>query len=211
VHPRAVDVLFRLAAALHPIARLSMHATRETPRLLLRVPVEADLDDYVAIHGDPDVRRHLTLNGARGGGRSAAWRTLAMVVGHWHLRGYGQFTVIEKTSGAIVGRAGLWYPEGWPGIELGWVIAREHWGKGFATEAARAALEFAFSAAGAPRVISLIQPDNVRSMRVAEKIGQSLEGVTTLDGADMQLWSVSVARAHVHQAEEAAPVRRAGQ
>ena len=168
-----------------------MDLTRETARLVLRVPRESDLDDYVAIHSDPDVRRHLTLVGGRGGGRPAAWRTLALVVGHWHLRGYGQWTLVEKASGDVVGRAGLWNPDGWPGLELGWVVARPHWGKGFATEAAMEALAFAFERTDADRVISLIQPDNHRSIRVARKIGEAFDGTTTLEGAEMQIWSIA--------------------
>ena len=164
-------------------------ATRETERLLLRVPVEADLDAYMAIHSDPDVRKHLTIVGGRGG-RAAAWRTLAMVIGHWTLRGYGQWTLIEKATGEVVGRAGLWNPEGWPGLEVGWVIARQHWGRGFATEAARAAVEFAFAHTGAARLISLIQPDNHRSIRVAEKIGESYEGTTMLEDTEMLVYGL---------------------
>jgi RimJ/RimL family protein N-acetyltransferase len=161
----------------------------ETARLLLRPPVEADLDAYVEIHADPEVRKHLTILGGRGG-RAAAWRTLAMVIGHWSLRGYGQWTLVEKATGDIVGRAGLWNPEGWPGLEVGWVVARPHWGRGFATEAARAAVEFAFAHTDATRLISLIQPDNVRSIRVAGKIGQTFEGMTVLEGADMQVYAL---------------------
>lgn len=164
--------------------------TRETARLLLRPPIESDLDAYVEIHSDPEVRKHLTLIGGPPG-RAAAWRTLAMIVGHWHLRGYGQWTVIEKSTGTIVGRAGLWNPEGWPGLEVGWVIGRRHWGNGFATEAARAAVDFAFDPVGAAHVISLIQPDNVRSIRVALKIGEIFEGTTALEGADMHVYGIS--------------------
>jgi RimJ/RimL family protein N-acetyltransferase len=162
--------------------------TRETPRLLLRPPIEADLDAYVEIHSDPEVRRHLTIVGGRGG-HAAAWRTLALVIGHWHMRGYGQWTVIEKATSRIVGRAGLWNPEGWPGLEVGWVIGRQYWGQGFATEAALAAVEFAFSATDAAQLISMIQPDNHRSIRVAEKIGFTGDGTVMLEGAEMLLYT----------------------
>lgn len=163
--------------------------TRETPRLILRPPVEADLDAYIEIHGDPEIRKHLTIVGGRGG-RVAAWRTLALVVGHWHLRGYGQWTVVERSTGQIIGRAGLWNPEGWPGLEVGWVIGRPHWGNGYATEAAQAAVDFAFESTSTDRVISLIQPDNHRSIRVAEKIGQRFEGTTSLEGTEMLVYAI---------------------
>jgi RimJ/RimL family protein N-acetyltransferase len=163
--------------------------TRETERLLLRPPVETDLDAYVEIHSHPDVRKHLTLLGGRGG-RAAAWRTLAMVIGHWHMRGYGQWTLIEKATSQVVGRAGLWNPEGWPGLEVGWVLGRPYWGRGFATEAAREAVAFAFAVTDAARLISLIQPDNVRSIRVAEKIGQSLDGTTVIEGVELHMYAI---------------------
>ena len=68
----------------------------------------------MAIHEDPEVVQHVVF-GAPPGGITVAWRNVAMMVGHWHLRGYGQWTVVEKGSGEVIGRVGLWNPEGWPG------------------------------------------------------------------------------------------------
>lgn len=161
---------------------------RETARLLLRPPEAGDLDPFLEIHSDPDVVRHLTLQGSPG--RAGAWRMLALLVGHWQLRGYGQWTVVEKDSGLIVGRVGLWYPEGWPGLELGWVIRRSHWNRGYATEASREAIRFAFGAVGADHVISLIQANNVRSIRVAEKIGQRFERLHMQDGHESLVYGI---------------------
>lgn len=163
-------------------------ARRETPRLLLRPPEAADLDPFVDIHGDPEVLAHLTLQGDPG--RAGAWRMLALLAGHWHLRGYGQWTVIEKASGLVVGRVGLWQPEGWPGLELGWVIRRSHWNRGYATEASRDAIVFAFDVVGADHVISMIQPENARSIRVAEKIGERFERVLELDGRPTHVYGL---------------------
>src|SRR5205823_14550586 len=106
-------------------------------------------------------------------GRTAGWRTLALLIGHWHLLGYGQWAVVEKATGHVIGRAGLWNPEGGYGLEVGWVIRRSRWGQGFATEAARAAVQHGFETVGATHLISLIRPDNARSLRVAEKIGET--------------------------------------
>ena len=145
----------------------------ETPRLRLRPPEGADLDAFVEIHEDPEVIRYLTTVGQTSG-RAAGWRIIAMLLGHWQLRGYGHWTVIEKASKQIIGRVGPWYPEGWPGIELGWIIRRSHWNLGFATEAARAARDHAFTVSGAPALISMIHPDNMASIRVAEKLGATL-------------------------------------
>ncbi len=163
-------------------------AIRETDRLLLRPPQQVDLDAFIDIHGDPDVVRHLTLQGDPG--RAGAWRMLALLVGHWHLRGYGQWTVVEKASGLTVGRVGLWNPEGWPGLEVGWVIRRTHWNRGYATEAARTALAYAFDDVGADHVISLIAPDNHRSLRIAEKLGERFEGVVAQQGREVNVYGL---------------------
>ena len=142
----------------------------DTPRLRLRPPESIDLDAFVEIHEDPEVLRYLTTVGHTNG-RAAGWRIIALLIGHWHLRGFGQWTVIEKATNLIVGRVGPWHPEGWPGIELGWIIRRSHWNLGYATEAARAARDHAFSIVDAPYLISMIHPDNASSIRVAEKLG----------------------------------------
>jgi RimJ/RimL family protein N-acetyltransferase len=107
--------------------------------------------------------------------REEAWRHMAMLAGIWTIRGYGQWALEEKATGALVGRAGVWFPEGWPEIEVGWVVGREHWGRGYATEAGREALRQAFATLGVTRVISLIDPNNVASRRVAEKLGASID------------------------------------
>lgn len=96
---------------------------------------------------------------------------MASALGHWALRGYGQWVLTLKDSGEVIGRSGLYNPEGWPGLEVGYVIAPEHQGRGYATEAARAALRYAVDVVRAERVISLILVGNVSSQRVAEKLG----------------------------------------
>ena len=81
------------------------------------------------------------------------------------------FSVIEKSSGRWVGRLGPWMPEGWPGPEVGWAIVRDCWGRGYATEGAIAATNWAFDHLGWPRVIHSIDPDNVASQEVARRLG----------------------------------------
>lgn len=163
--------------------------TRETARLFLRPPEAADLDAYVEIHEHPDVRRQISVVGAATG-RAAGWRSLALMIGHWHLCGYGQWTVIEKATDEVIGRVGLWHPAGWPGIEVGWVIRPSRWGRGFATEAAREAVRFGFETVGADHLISLIRPDNERSIRVAERIGESFEEERIFDGVNVLVYGI---------------------
>jgi RimJ/RimL family protein N-acetyltransferase len=86
------------------------------------------------------------------------------------------FSVIEKASGLWVGRVGPWVPEGWPGTEVGWAIAKPAYGKGYATEAATAAIDWAFEALGWTDVIHCIDPENIASQRVAERLGSTNRG-----------------------------------
>jgi len=160
----------------------------ETERLVLRMFREGDFEAYARIGADPDVALYI------GNGlpltRQEAWRGLAAHIGHWTLRGYGMFAIEEKATGEFVGRAGFFNPEGWPGFELGWTLARERWGRGYATEAARRLLDYAFSEMGRDHVISVIQPENAASIRVAERIGERLERTTELSGREVFIYGI---------------------
>ncbi len=116
----------------------------ETERLLLRPPCAEDFDAFAAFCADPLPMQH--LGGVQA--PSVAWRSLATMAGSWHLLGYSMFSVIEKDSGRWVGRAGPWQPHGWPGPEVGWSIVPDRWGRGYAPEAARAAIDWAFDVLG---------------------------------------------------------------
>ena len=91
----------------------------------------------------------------------------------------------------MVGRMGFLNPEGWPGFEVGWTLARECWGRGYATEGARRMLEYAFTEMGREHVISLIHPENVNSIRVAERIGETVEGQTEVMGVPVLIYGIS--------------------
>jgi RimJ/RimL family protein N-acetyltransferase len=145
-----------------------------TERLLLRGFREDDLDAWAAICADSEVTRW--LGQPDGLTREEPWRKMAYHLGHWDLRGCGDWALVEEATGRLVGRAGLSYPEGWPALELGWMVERPAWGRGFATEAARAAMDWARDERGVTHLISLILDDNHRSARVAEKLGMRVEG-----------------------------------
>ncbi len=136
---------------------------------MLREWREDDLDFFARIYADPQVMRYLGDGSTFD--RPTSWRGIATALGHWQLRGYGQWVVTLKATGEAIGRSGLYNPEGWPGLEVGYVIAPEHQGRGYATEAAAASLRYARDAVGAERVISLIYHDNRPSQRVAQKLG----------------------------------------
>jgi RimJ/RimL family protein N-acetyltransferase len=159
----------------------------ETERLLLRRWREDDFEAYAEICADPEVMRYL---GGKTFNRMEAWRHMAVMVGHWQLRGYGQWAVEEKASGKFIGRIGFLYPEGWPGFELGWTLAPAAQGKGYAIEGARRALEYAFTEMDREHVISLINPLNAASIRVAERLGEKVEGRTELLGTEVLIYGI---------------------
>lgn len=144
----------------------------ETERLVLRPTRAEDFEGWAALMGDEENSRHI-------GGpqpRAVAWRGFLSMAGAWVIQGYAMFSVIEKSSGRWVGRLGPWMPEGWPGTEVGWGILRDAWGKGYATEGAVAAIDWAFDTLGWSEVIHTIAPDNVASQVVARKLGSVRRG-----------------------------------
>jgi RimJ/RimL family protein N-acetyltransferase len=158
----------------------------QTARLRLREWREDDLDAYAAMYADPEVTRFL-------GGpvrRDDVWRQMATLAGHWALRGYGLWLVEDREDGRFLGRAGLWRPEGWPGLEVGWALARGAWGAGYATEAARAAVAWAWSELGAGELISLIAPENGASIRVAQRLGMAPRGEWELGGRLVRVYAL---------------------
>jgi RimJ/RimL family protein N-acetyltransferase len=162
--------------------------TLETERLLLRPFRDDDLDDYARLCADPEVMRY--LGPGQPLSRADAWRQMAFFLGHWHLRGYGMWAAELKETRTCVGRIGLHNPEGWPGLEVGWVLDRSCWGRGLAAEGGRAALDHAFRQLKVDRVLSVIHPANVRSIRVAEKLGSRLDRQTVLNGNEVLLYAV---------------------
>jgi RimJ/RimL family protein N-acetyltransferase len=160
----------------------------ETARLTLREWRAADADEYAELAADPDVTRY--IGGVTGPEQS--WRSVALHAGHWILCGYGHWAVERKSDGQFVGRAGLWSPEasGWPGIEVGWTFARHAWGNGYATEAADAAMRWAWTALAVPRLISVIHPENKASMRVAERSGLAFLRDEELRGQSLSIFGI---------------------
>jgi RimJ/RimL family protein N-acetyltransferase len=160
----------------------------ETSRLILRGWQRRDLEPHAEMSADPQVMRY--IGDGRVHDRGQSWREVALHIGHWVLRGYGQWALERKEDGASLGRAGLWNPPGWPGLEVGWKLAREAWGQGYATEAGEAAIEWAWATLDADRLISLIQPGNERSVRVAERLGMRRTDETTVQGQTAVIFAI---------------------
>jgi RimJ/RimL family protein N-acetyltransferase len=162
----------------------------ETERLVLRGWREDDLEGFAAMMADGGVARFL-ISDQRAKSRAEAWRDMALFVGHWALRGYGLFVVEEKATGAFVGRVGAWQPECWVGFELGWGLARSHWGKGYAHEAARAAGDWVFEAFPLERIVSLIHAQNTRSQKLAQRLGMRVSEITIHAGMPHDVWAIT--------------------
>lgn len=144
----------------------------ETERLLLRPVRLEDLERWAEMMGDQEAARF--LGGVQP--RATAWRSLMTMAGAWSLSGISMFSVIEKASGRWMGRLGPWQPDGWPGTEVGWGLHPDAWGKGYATEGACAAMDYAFDVLGWTEVIHCIDPANLPSQKVAQRLGSTLRG-----------------------------------
>lgn len=141
--------------------------TLTTDRLVLHPPSLADFEEFAALCADPTAMHMI-------GGpqvRPVAWRTFMQTAGGWAVYGYGFFMVRERATGAMVGRVGTHQPDGWPGTEVGWALHGHAQGQGYATEAASAAMDWAFDHLGWAEVIHCIDAANEPSMAVARRLG----------------------------------------
>lgn len=160
----------------------------ETNRLLLRVPRASDFDGYAEMMADEQASRHI-------GGplqRAEAWRKFLQMPGAWLVQGFAMFSVVDKASGEWLGNLGPWHPEGWPGTEVGWAFRRSAWGRGYATEAAVAAVDWAFDHLGWHDVIHSIDPVNLPSQALAQRLGSRNRGPgklpPPLDAYPIEIW-----------------------
>lgn len=140
----------------------------ETERLLLRRVTVEDIDELVRIHADPDITRFMDVFE-----HDEAIRWLHRVDQNWAEHGYGRMAVTDRATGRLLGRTGLGYLPQFAETELGWTLRRDAWGRGYATEAARACMDWAFREFDIPYLTSLIESDNDRSIRLAKRLGMT--------------------------------------
>ena len=157
----------------------------ETERLLLRQFEDDDWHDLHAYYSDAasmkyTIGRELT--------EGETWRTMSGMIGHWQLRGYGPYAEVEKASNTVLGPVGFWYPNDWPSPEIKWGLAPAYWGKGFASEAARAVQAAGLNHLPEIRLISLIHPDNGPSIRLAKAVGATLERIHDFRGGNWHIY-----------------------
>ncbi len=161
----------------------------KTDRLILRGFKETDVNPYIQMCADPEIMQYLSSGKTLS--PNEAWKSLAFVIGHWTLRGFGLWAVEEKSTGEFVGRVGLLQPKGWPGTEVAWTLVKSAWGKGYATEAAKASLQWGFTHTNATELISLIIPENIASIKVSERIGQSFKKEIIIFDKTVNLYSIN--------------------
>ena len=148
----------------------------ETERLVLRIPRIGDFERFAELHADEEAARHI------GGAvtRAEAWRRFLSQPGAWVVQGFGMFAIVERDGGRWLGQAGPWRPEGWPGNEIGYSLHPDAWGRGYALEAATAAIEWALEHLGWDGFIHCIAPENAASQKLAKRLGSTLQGPVSL-------------------------------
>jgi RimJ/RimL family protein N-acetyltransferase len=160
--------------------------TITTDRLRLRAFRASDLDAYAAMQANPQVMRFLV--DGRTHTRVEVWRTMATYLGGWPLRGYGMWACETKDGSLFAGSVGIFQPLDWPEPELAYALDQPFWGKGLATEAARAARDWLFASFALERIASFIRPENLASKRVVDRLGAVCEGTVELRGSKMEHW-----------------------
>jgi RimJ/RimL family protein N-acetyltransferase len=160
----------------------------ETPRLKLRQWRGADVVPYTAMLADPATARFITVDGKPVEDAMTGWRHTVVMAGHWAIHGAGMFAVEEKHSGQFVGRVGPWFPPAWPDFEIGWGITKEAQGRGYATEAARASIDWAFANFDIAQVIHCIDRENIASQGVARRLGAQAQKEIELFGHVADMW-----------------------
>jgi RimJ/RimL family protein N-acetyltransferase len=160
----------------------------ETERLKLRQWCGADVEPNTAMLADPGTARYITVDGKPVTTALAGWRNAAVMAGHWALHGAGMFVVEEKATGKFVGRVGPWFPPSWPGFEVGWGISSEFRGKGYALEAARASIDWAFATFELDQIIHCIDQENTASQAVARRLGAEKQREIDLFGHLADVW-----------------------
>jgi RimJ/RimL family protein N-acetyltransferase len=145
-----------------------MTVVLETERLTLRPLTVTDLGEFMAMHAAPEVIATMGTYGETG-----ALDRLERNELEWRERGYGLMAMLDRNTGSFVGRSGLKYWPEFEETEVGWVVQPALWGQGFATEAARACLDWGFGNLDVPYITAMILPNNTRSLRVAERLGMA--------------------------------------
>lgn len=160
----------------------------ETHRMWLRPLAEADLDDLAEIYSDPDVMRYRLIS--QPASRKQTQESLESYLAHWEQHGFGRWATIYKANQQLIGHCGLEYLASLGSVEVNYLLAREYWGQGLATECAIALLSYGFETLQLEQLVALAKPENLASRRVMEKIGMQLEKNIQLYGVEWVLYKI---------------------
>jgi ribosomal-protein-alanine N-acetyltransferase len=165
----------------------------ETDRLRLRPVAAGDLDEFAALYGDPEVVRFIGYRSPMT--REQTAERLVFMLDHWRQHGFGMWALLLKADGRFVGRCGMRYLDETTEIEVGYTLAREFWGQGFATEAARAVVRYALDVMKVSRLVAVADPANVASIKVMKKLGMTFEGMGRFYNSNCVLYALAPATA----------------
>lgn len=165
----------------------------ETERLIIRTWELSDAADALEMYGHPDVLRFLPLRAAETASLETQWASLEKANQRYaELNdGTGFWAVVERESGRVIGASLLKALPGHPEIEVGWHQNPNFWGKGYATEAARGALEYGWNTLKLNRIVAVVLPDNHKSIAVTQRLGMKFEGMVQAYDLDLNLYSLS--------------------
>lgn len=155
-----------------PTPPMQVAETLSTHRLTLRPFSIKDWPQMHTYYSDPECTRNTT---GRALSEGESWRTIAAMIGHWQIHGYGPYALEEKATSRLVGVAGFWYPGDWPEPEIKWGLLPAFWGRGFAKEAAAEVLAHGRKVLPELKFISLIHKENDNSANLARALGATLE------------------------------------
>lgn len=161
----------------------------ETERLILRPMTEEDIEYSYQMNLDAEVSKY-THDGGVVSREEVARRIREHVMGDYAKHGYGRLAVIHKADNTFIGFAGLKYLEDYKEVDLGYRFMQKYWGKGIATEAGRACLEFGFKTLGLQRIIALTIPENAGSVGVLKKLNFQFEKEVLEDGIKAHKYAI---------------------
>jgi len=173
--------------------------TFETPRLILRPPAASDIDALDEMDSDPEVMRYIGDGSVRARTKTETAAMVAASARGWDKRGYGWLAVASPESDEFLGWVSLgvpeFLPEVLPAVEIGWRFLRKHWGRGYATEAARPLLHYGLTDCGIERILSIRHMDNIASQRVMEKLGLRFDHETVVPKVEQPVAVHAITRA----------------
>ncbi len=161
----------------------------ETPRLWLRPLALTDLEDLAAIYSDPEVMRYRLLS--QPASRKQTQESLKSYLAHWEQHGFGRWATIYKVNRQLIGHCGLEYLADLNEVEVNYLLARQYWRQGLATEAALTLIRYGLQTLQLKRLVAIAKPENLASLRVMEKTGMQYDKNIQLYGFEWAFYTIN--------------------